>query len=313
MQSIDISGLDGRLLRLFLAVYDRGSVSRAADDLDLTQSTVSHGLDRLRSILNDPLFVRVGRGIQPSEGAALLEPRIRQIVSEMEGLVLRDDYRPFEDRSPITIACNTTELMPELVMLKKRIVAEAPLATIRLIDLGDRSNTARRLETGEADLVIAVRLPSYPASVLHEPWLYDRLVVFYDPTCRGPVESIEDYAAAPHASLDFGGGKQSHLAVALAQHPLERKVVLSAANIYVLAAMMVGTDMITTMQSRFAQVAFRDLAWCELPLPVEKIIYDLSWHRRREASPRIQWLLGLLRGAAPGDFELRKRSPPGGI
>lgn len=307
MQPIDISGLDGRLLRLFLAVYDRGSVSRAADDLDLTQSTVSHGLERLRSILNDPLFVRVGRGIQPSEGAALLEPRIRQIVSEMEGLVLRDDYRPFEDRAPITIACNTTELMPELVKLKQKIVAEAPLATLRIIDLGDRSNAARRLETGEADLVIAVRLPGYPASVLYEPWLYDRLVVFYDASCRGPVETIEDYAAASHASLDFGGGKQSHLAVALAQHPFERNVVLSAANIYVLAAMMTGTDMITTMQSRFANTAFQDFASCELPLPVQKISYDLSWHRRRAASPRIQWLLGLLRRASPGDVALKNR------
>ncbi|MEM7283516.1 MAG: LysR family transcriptional regulator, partial [Pseudomonadota bacterium] len=56
MQNIDLMALDGRSLRVFLVVFEEMSVSKAAQRLDLTQSTVSHILDKLRNGLGDPLF-----------------------------------------------------------------------------------------------------------------------------------------------------------------------------------------------------------------------------------------------------------------
>uniref|UniRef100_UPI000558F17E helix-turn-helix domain-containing protein n=1 Tax=Arthrobacter sp. TB 26 TaxID=494420 RepID=UPI000558F17E len=50
--------LDLNLIRTFLSIYDHRSVTRAAQDLSLTQPTVSHALGRLRRALHDPLFVR---------------------------------------------------------------------------------------------------------------------------------------------------------------------------------------------------------------------------------------------------------------
>lgn len=296
-------------MRLFLMVFDRGSVSRAAEDLDLNQSTVSHGLDRLRAILGDPLFVRVGRGIEASEVAIGLEPRIRQIVSEMEGLILREEYRPEDDRQPVTIACNVTELLPELVAFKNRLGRAAPNAPLHLIDLGVRTNTASLLASGEADLVITVRLPTYPASVLHEAWLRDYLAVYYDPTQRGPIETVQDFAASRHAALDFGGGKQSMLTLALQRMGVQRKVALNTANVYALAALMTGSDLITTMQARFRNSALRDFGICPLPVPIEDVIYDVVWHRRRETSPRLRWLLAELRALDRGGNPLESTGP----
>ena len=62
MSKIDHLGLDGNALTTFLTVLEEMSVSRAAERLGVTQSAVSHTLDKLRVILDDPLFVRVGRG-----------------------------------------------------------------------------------------------------------------------------------------------------------------------------------------------------------------------------------------------------------
>ena len=47
--------LDGFLLRVLVAVTEEKSVSRAAARLNLPQSTVSAGLNRLRTIFNDPV------------------------------------------------------------------------------------------------------------------------------------------------------------------------------------------------------------------------------------------------------------------
>ncbi len=75
MSKIDYSNLDGKTLRTFLTILEETSVSKAADRLGVTQSAVSHTLAKLRLILGDPLFVRSGQGLTPTERAiALSEP-----------------------------------------------------------------------------------------------------------------------------------------------------------------------------------------------------------------------------------------------
>jgi molybdenum-dependent DNA-binding transcriptional regulator ModE len=63
MSKFDYSDLDGHLLQLLVAVVEVGSITGAAQRLGVTQSAVSHLLDKLRAITGDPLFVKSGRGI----------------------------------------------------------------------------------------------------------------------------------------------------------------------------------------------------------------------------------------------------------
>ena len=69
MSKIDFTDLDGKVLRAFLTILEESSVSRAADRLGVTQSAVSHTLSKLRAVLGDPLFVRSGQGLMPTERA----------------------------------------------------------------------------------------------------------------------------------------------------------------------------------------------------------------------------------------------------
>ena len=63
MSKIDYLDIDGNTLRTFLTVLETVSVTKTADMLGVSQSAVSHTLDKLRSTFDDPLFVRDGRGI----------------------------------------------------------------------------------------------------------------------------------------------------------------------------------------------------------------------------------------------------------
>jgi len=61
MNTIDYLNLDAQKLTTFLTVLEEMSVSRAAERLGVSQSAVSHTVEKLRTIFNDPLFIRVGR------------------------------------------------------------------------------------------------------------------------------------------------------------------------------------------------------------------------------------------------------------
>lgn len=63
MSKFDWSDLDAHLLQLLVAVVECASITGAAQRLGVTQSAVSHLLDKLRAITGDPLFVKSGRGI----------------------------------------------------------------------------------------------------------------------------------------------------------------------------------------------------------------------------------------------------------
>src|SRR6476660_2252214 len=91
LNAAQLSRIDLNLLVLFSVVLEEGHVARAAGKLNLTPSAVSHGLGRLRRLLNDPLFLRTPKGVVPTARATeLAEPvadilaRVRRIVSTAE-------------------------------------------------------------------------------------------------------------------------------------------------------------------------------------------------------------------------------------
>ena len=82
MSDFDALKVDARLLQLLVAVVEAGSITGAAQRLGVTQSAVSHLLDKLRLALDDPLFVKSGRGIVPTARAEALAPQAREVVFE---------------------------------------------------------------------------------------------------------------------------------------------------------------------------------------------------------------------------------------
>lgn len=83
LNRIDLSRADLNLLVLFEAVLEEHHVGRAADRLNLTPSAVSHGLGRLRRLLNDPLFLRTPKGVVPTARATELAAPIADILARV--------------------------------------------------------------------------------------------------------------------------------------------------------------------------------------------------------------------------------------
>lgn len=73
--------MDLNLLKTFDAVMKTQSVNEAALALNITAPAVSHALNRLREQYQDPLFVRQGRGIVPTNFAVELHADIQEPLS----------------------------------------------------------------------------------------------------------------------------------------------------------------------------------------------------------------------------------------
>src|SRR6266700_1463259 len=77
-------GIDLNLLRVFDALIEERSVTRAGERLGVTQSAISHALNRLRFMRNDDLFVRVAAGMRPTPRASEIAPRLREGLLQLQ-------------------------------------------------------------------------------------------------------------------------------------------------------------------------------------------------------------------------------------
>ena len=89
--------LDLNLLRVFMVVYRTRSFTQAAQELDLTQSSVSNAIGRLRSWVGEALFTRVGRGIEPTAVAREMYRKFEQPMADIETVLL--GFEHFDPRS----------------------------------------------------------------------------------------------------------------------------------------------------------------------------------------------------------------------
>ncbi|MEB6379392.1 LysR family transcriptional regulator [Leclercia adecarboxylata] len=80
----DLKKFDLNLLVIFECIYQHLSISKAAETLFITPSAVSQSLQRLRNQLNDPLFIRSGKGITPTTVGMNLHKHLEQNLNELE-------------------------------------------------------------------------------------------------------------------------------------------------------------------------------------------------------------------------------------
>jgi len=119
--------LDANLLVKLDALLQTESVQEAAERLHLSPSATSHALARLRDVFDDPLLVRAGNQMVKTTRAEQLEPRIRQLVSDISAIL-----EPEEGFDPETLerpfSMSTTDhiefsLLPDL---HRRVDERAP-------------------------------------------------------------------------------------------------------------------------------------------------------------------------------------------
>ncbi|MEM8653075.1 MAG: LysR family transcriptional regulator [Pseudomonadota bacterium] len=278
---------------MFLAIFDKNSVTLAAEEFNINQSTASHTLDKLRDSFNDPLFVKSGRGIEPTEQAVVLATKIREVLTMMEGFHDRYEYHPSDDNDPITIATNVEFASTIFSRMREKLALEAPDKALRILDLGSRLGLESAFNRHDIDVVVSIRPLKFPNSLSRRQLTVDTLRCYFDGKFRAAPKSLEEYCKARHAVIDFGSADKSAVAEFLDKMNLVRNVVLYVPNFDVIPLLVEGSDMIVTQRSGLADTTFKNLSSCEPPVPFPKVYTDLIWRRRDEKSGRNRWVRNL--------------------
>lgn len=151
--------MDLNLLRVFVAVYETGSVSAAAERLFVTQSAVSQSLTRLRREVDDQLFGRDGRALRATPAAHQLYPDFHGALSQVESALagLRD-FDPAVARYRFRLALSELGEVGFLPTILRSLAAEAPNVEVDVVPLDVRA-LPEWLARGFVDLAIASTPP----------------------------------------------------------------------------------------------------------------------------------------------------------
>ena len=294
MENFDIFRLDGHALRVFLSVCETGSISKTAAAFDLNQSTISHTIEKMRSAIGDPLFVKAGRGIVPTETALSLVPRVETLIAEIQSLAVPERYDPAADTRRFILGIQTPSHLEDVKLIQAKLELAAPQVRFELRRVVPKERIPQMLQDHEVDLAIVISGAARAATLNHRPYGQDEMVVFYDPKRRGPVETVQDYSEARHGVVDFGGSGKSMVETSLERLGYQRKIALVSPTASMLGGLLLGTDTIATMPRRLAGSVYTGLAHCPVPLELPPIYYDIMWHRRHEHSGRNIWLRTLV-------------------
>src|SRR4051812_30365405 len=125
---------DLNLLRVFDVLLEERNVTRAGARLGLTQSAVSHALNRLRYSLNDELFVRGPSGMQPTPRALEMGPQVHAALNQLQAALATPDFDPRPSERRFTVAAGVYACGVLAAPLVSRLAEEAPLSELAIVE-----------------------------------------------------------------------------------------------------------------------------------------------------------------------------------
>lgn len=260
MNEIDLTRVDLNLLVLFEAVMRERNLGRAADRLSLTASAVSHGLGRLRRLLNDPVFLRTPKGVVPTARASDLAAPIADVLARARGvLATAAPFDPATSRRRLTIGAPdgvSAVFLPHLLADLRENAPGIDVAVRQLLPSPVETLPWRaafaELEALAMDVAV---LPSddIPAR-FHSRMLYeeDFVIAMRAGHAFETAPSLDAYCDARHLVVSLTGDADGFVDAVLARHGRSRRVSLTVPNFMFALAVLAETDLVSALPRRLA-------------------------------------------------------------
>ncbi|WP_166367275.1 LysR substrate-binding domain-containing protein [Pseudomonas akapageensis] len=288
MNTMNIADVDLNLLKVFEALHDEVSASRAALRLGVTQSAVSAALRRLRSLYGDPLFVRTGRGLAPTLRANQLKPLISEALNKCrQSLALLDPTAGQYEGRAVTLGLSDDFEIAYGRRLIDEVQRRAP--RLRLIFRQTHSQIVADALM-ERSLDLAITAGGFSERMLSRQVLgegdYQCLL---DPASLAPGQnslSVEAFVAREQI-LVSSGGFIGIVDEALGNLGLGRRVSASTTHFAALPFLLKGTRSLATIPGHAAH-AIAELAGLALlpcPLPLPRYPIELGWRTSAQPDP----------------------------
>jgi DNA-binding transcriptional LysR family regulator len=292
----ELRNFDLNLLVAFDLLMQEQNVSRAADRMFVSQSAMSHILQRLRQQLDDPLLVKTPSGMMPTDRALALIGPVKAILRDIRRLIsTREEFDPAKSVRRFVIAA--TDYMDLLVIpaLVERIARYAPGIDIH-VKQTETPFPERELEYNDLDVVLGFETILKPPAYMTVEELFDDrmacLVRRNHPANRGERLTLDEYVSKKHMLISRTGTRIGLIDAWLAEKGLERRITLIVPHFLSAPFIVAKTDMLLSLPERIAEKFVGLAPLSVLSVPFDLPAYDLVmvWHPLRETDPAHRWL-----------------------
>lgn len=291
------------------------NVSIAAENLGLTQSTVSAALKDLRDIFDDELLIQSGREFVLSERASELLPILETTLNLAQELISEPDFSPATDRSIFRIATAdyvSTLFLPEIL---RNFGEVAPEMTVHVHRPNKKS--LYDLQLGLIDMIIGPEqmldwadARDQDHGMRFEKCFEDSFVAIARKGTAAPATK-DAYLSAAHASIYLQRELPASLEydTLIAQRASQFNRVL-VPEFWMLPFIVSRTELVSLVPKSIAglfQSLFKIQAF-DPPIEFPSLSLYLVWRRGKEKEPRFSWFLKQMH-AAFSAFHLCETEP----
>jgi DNA-binding transcriptional LysR family regulator len=297
---MNLAAFDLNLLRVLDALLREGSTVKAGRRIGLSQPAVSASLSRLRSALNDELFLRRGQGLEPTDYAKSLELPLREMLDGLE--LMFEKPRIFD---PLTASASFrisgSDFFAEMLMprLAELVSSQAPGVRVQLVDLVPDSHidTIERYEVDIA-LIPAIALPDWAEQRPVFRSSFSVIARQGNPRLQraglspGDIVPIDLFCDLGHVLFSPEGNLKGMGDAALARVGRQRRVAMTLPVFSGVYRAVSQSDLIALIPHQLArQVApGAGLSIYAAPMPVDQAQITMVWHKRSTSAPGHSWL-----------------------
>jgi len=280
---MDLEKVNLNLLVALRHLLEERNVTRAAGNMHITQSAMSKCLSQLRDLFQDPLLVRVGNQLHPTNKAKQLQGDLRDILGDIHRILMSTNFEPFECQQKFTLAASDYVVQYILPSVLDKLLRKAPQIKID-IRLWE-PNSMQLLQSGKIDMAACI-LDQFPSDIQGNKIDEAGFVCMMrqqHPLAQKKL-TMEDYITYAHAVVTTGGDKVVVIDKVLSKLGYKRKIKLSVPFISSAMQMTAQTDLLLTLPRHMADSIGKEygLTYRALPFAVKPTEYFLIWHQRSQ-------------------------------
>ncbi|MCU7650497.1 LysR family transcriptional regulator [Pseudomonas piscis] len=284
---------DLNLLLTFDAMLREGSVTGAAERMNLSIPAMSRRLANLRETMGDPLFVLAGRRLVPTPLALELAPQVHDLLEDARNVLgNKQELNLGTIKRVFTLRAEDGFTGAWALRLSQRVAEQAPHVTLRFMSQGNEDVAA--LRDGLSDLDIGIAGPLGP-EVYKQRLYIDSFVGVVNnqhPLARLAHVSAQDLVSYPHLSVSRRGRTRGPLDLELEKIGLQRKVPLVVPGFQAAMQLASTSELVAVIPRRFVEwsLPLLPLSIFTLPVVTPSGEFSQAWHPRVNNDQVHRWL-----------------------
>ncbi|MBL0458276.1 LysR family transcriptional regulator [Aeromonas enteropelogenes] len=309
MDLIALSRLGGRHLVTLHLLLDCQSVTRCAERLCTTPSTVSKTLNQLRELLGDQLLYRQGNQLLLTPFAERLAPTLHRLLSELSGLTQQNAFDPLQWQGTLRLGMRESMMTWPVGPILGQLMQEVPGLVPEIWNKDEQGLEA--LVAGKLDFVILPHAQSQPpprqSGLVWETLREEKLVCLLRRNHPALARhwDLDAYLSWRHIAIRDSELANPFFEQSLAQQQVRRQIGATMPDFSSAAALLPGTDLILTAVGGWAAHMAKqaDLALRPAPFDYGKVSHSLVWYGPTGESSARNWfrqrILALGRDLSP--------------